>query len=59
MITSLLTKVFGSKNDRELKKLQPTIENINAFEPEIQALSDEQLKDRTVLLSFIKVRSLK
>jgi len=49
MITSLLTKVFGSKNDRELKKLQPTIENINAFEPEIQALSDEQLKDRTVL----------
>ena len=33
MITGLLTKVFGSKNDRELKKLLPTIENINAFEP--------------------------
>ncbi len=49
MITSLLTKVFGSKNDRELKKLQPTIENINAFEPEIQALSDEQLKAQAVL----------
>jgi preprotein translocase subunit SecA len=44
MITGLLTKVFGSKNDRELKKLQPTIENINTFEPEIQALSDEQLR---------------
>lgn len=49
MITGLLTKVFGSKNDRELKKLQPIIENINAFEPEIQALSDEQLKAQTVL----------
>jgi len=31
MITGLLTKVFGSKNDPELKKLQPTVENINAF----------------------------
>jgi preprotein translocase subunit SecA len=49
MITGLLTKVFGSKNDRELKKLQPTVENINAFEPEIQALSDEQLKAQAVL----------
>jgi len=49
MITSLLTKVFGSKNDRELKKLQPIIENINTFEPEIQPLSDEQLRAKTVL----------
>ncbi|MDX2440662.1 MAG: preprotein translocase subunit SecA, partial [Desulfobacterales bacterium] len=49
MITGLLTKVFGSQNDRELKKLQPTIENINAFEPEIQALSDEQLRAQAVL----------
>jgi preprotein translocase subunit SecA len=49
MITGLLTKIFGSKNDRELKKLQPTVENINAFEPEIQALSDEQLKAQAVL----------
>jgi len=49
MITSLLTKVFGSKNDRELKKLLPTIESINSFEPEIQALSDEQLRVQTVL----------
>ena len=49
MITGLLTKVFGSQNERELKKLQPIIENINAFEPQIQALSDEQLKAQTVL----------
>ena len=49
MITGLLTKVFGSKNDRELKKLQPIVENINTFEPEIQALSDEQLRAQTVL----------
>jgi preprotein translocase subunit SecA len=49
MVTGLLTKVFGSKNDRELKKLQPTVENINAFEQEIQALSDEQLRAQTIL----------
>jgi len=49
MITGLLTKVFGSKNDRELKKLLPTIESINVFEPEIHALSDEQLRAQTVL----------
>ncbi|MBT8356379.1 MAG: preprotein translocase subunit SecA [Deltaproteobacteria bacterium] len=49
MITGLLTKVFGSQNERELKKLQPLIENINAFEPQIQALSNDELKNQTVL----------
>ncbi|MDY6793624.1 MAG: preprotein translocase subunit SecA [Thermodesulfobacteriota bacterium] len=49
MITGLLTKVFGSKNDRELKRIQPTVEQINAFEPQIQKLSDQQLRDQTVL----------
>jgi len=47
MILNFLTKVFGSKNERELKKLQPIIEQINALEPEIQAMSDDQLKAQT------------
>jgi preprotein translocase subunit SecA len=47
MIFNFLTKVFGSKNERELKKLQPIIEQINALEPEIQAMSDDTLKAQT------------
>jgi preprotein translocase subunit SecA len=47
MILNFLTKVFGSKNERELKRLAPLIERINALEPEVQAMSDEALKSRT------------
>ncbi len=43
----LLTKVFGSKNERELKKLQPAVEKINSFESGFQAMSDAQLKAQT------------
>ncbi len=44
---SFLTKVFGSKNERDLKKLQPIVEQINALEPEMQGKSDEELKAQT------------
>ena len=47
MLSSFLTKVFGSKNERELKKLQPIIEQINALETDLRALSDDQLKGHT------------
>ncbi|MFZ0135155.1 MAG: preprotein translocase subunit SecA [Desulfobacterales bacterium] len=47
MMLNFLTKVFGSKNERELKKLQPVIEQINALEPGLKALSDDQLKAQT------------
>ncbi len=47
MVSNLLTKVFGSKNERELKKIQPVVEKINALEPRIQAMSDEELKAQT------------
>ncbi len=47
MVLNFLTKVFGSKNERELKQLQPLVERINALEPEMQALNDEQLKAQT------------
>jgi len=43
----LLTKVFGSKNERELKKLQPAVEQINSLESSLQAMSDAQLKAQT------------
>jgi len=47
MIGKLLKKVVGSKNDRELKKLQPIVDKINSLEPEFEALSDEQLQAKT------------
>ncbi len=50
MVTSLLTKVFGSKNERELKKITPVVDRINAFEPQMQSMSDEALKAQTPLL---------
>ena len=49
MFFNYLTKVFGSKNERELKKLHPMLEQVNALEPKIQAMSDEQLRAQTGL----------
>src|SRR5438105_15319666 len=43
----VLTKVFGSSNERFLKAIRPTIEQINDFEPQVQALSDDDLRART------------
>ncbi len=48
MIGQLLTKVLGTQNDRELKRLRPRVEQVNAFEPKIKPLSDEQLRQKTV-----------
>ncbi|MFC1811619.1 preprotein translocase subunit SecA [Thermodesulfobacteriota bacterium] len=47
MIANLLTKVFGSKNERELKQLSPVVEKINALESEIQSMNDDQLRAQT------------
>jgi preprotein translocase subunit SecA len=47
MIFDLLTRVFGSKNERELKKLQPVVDQINVLEPGMQALTDDELKAYT------------
>lgn len=49
MIGSLLTKIFGSKNERELKKIDPLIERINALEPKMHSMSDDDLKSQTSL----------
>jgi preprotein translocase subunit SecA len=47
MIGTLLSKVFGTKNERELKRLWPMIEHVNSLEGTVSGLSDTQLKDRT------------
>ncbi len=47
MIGTLLSKVFGTKNERELKRLWPIVEKVNSIESQISALSDELLKDKT------------
>lgn len=47
MIRHLLVKVIGNKNERNLKKLQPQVEKINALEPEFELLSDDQLQSKT------------
>lgn len=43
----VLTKVFGSQYDRDLKKIQPVVTQVNSFEQKISALSDSQLKAKT------------
>ncbi|BCL71142.1 protein translocase subunit SecA [Vibrio nigripulchritudo] len=48
MITKLLTKVIGSRNDRTLRRLRKIVKEINNYEPEFEALSDEELKAKTV-----------
>ena len=41
---AILTKLFGGANDREVKKLQPIVDEVNDLEPEMQALSDDALR---------------
>ncbi len=47
MITNLLKKIVGTKNERELKRVRPLIEEINSHEQKIRPLSDEELKGMT------------
>ncbi len=47
MFASLLEKVIGSKNDRELKRYAVVLEEVNAFEPKMMALADHELKAKT------------
>ncbi|MFA7096317.1 MAG: preprotein translocase subunit SecA [Gammaproteobacteria bacterium] len=47
MVTKLLTKIFGSRNERTLKRMYRVVEKINALEPSIASLSDDQLRAKT------------
>ena len=50
MIQKLLTRIFGSRNERLLKDYRKVVERINALEPKVSALTDEQLTGRTAEL---------
>ncbi len=47
MIGKVLAKVFGTSNEREIKRLRPLVGQVNAFEPGMKELTDEQLRART------------
>lgn len=44
----VLSKIFGTQNDRELKRIRAIVEEINKFEPNISSLNDEELKAKTI-----------
>jgi preprotein translocase subunit SecA len=47
LIGKALAKVFGTSNEREIKRLRPVIDQINALEPQMKQLTDEQLRGKT------------
>ncbi len=47
MIGTVLGKIFGTRNERELKRLQPIVAAVSALEPGLRTLSDEQLRGKT------------
>ena len=48
MINKVLTMIFGSKHERDVKGMLPRVAQINALEPEISKLSDDELRGKTV-----------
>src|SRR6202522_61990 len=48
MIQTLLAKVVGTQNERELKRLRPIVGEVNGHEPAIRALGEEQLRGKTI-----------
>ena len=47
MVGWVLTKIFGTQNERNLRRYRPAVAKINTFEPEISRLSDDELKAKT------------
>ncbi len=47
IVDKAIGKVFGTKSERVIKRLQPTVEEINALEPQMKALSDEEMRAKT------------
>ncbi|MGB2981487.1 MAG: hypothetical protein WBC77_09585 [Candidatus Zixiibacteriota bacterium] len=47
MAGNIITKIFGSKHDRDAKRIRPIVEEINHFFEEYESLSDEELKSKT------------
>jgi len=46
-ITGILTSIFGTKSERDIKKIWPIVEEVKSYEDEVKALSDEELKQKT------------
>ncbi len=46
-MVSILKKIFGTKNDREIKRIWPKVNRVNALEAEVSLLSDGELRDKT------------
>ncbi|MCR9131048.1 MAG: preprotein translocase subunit SecA [bacterium] len=46
-VGKLITKVFGSKSEKDIKSIQPIVDKIKAYGPEMEKLSDQELKERT------------
>src|SRR5215472_11835877 len=47
MLDPILAKIFGTRNEREVKKMRPMVAAINDFEPRLQPLSDTELAAKT------------
>jgi preprotein translocase subunit SecA len=47
MVQNIITKIFGSKHDRDVKKIMPAVEKINSYYEEYKNLSDDELKNKT------------
>ena len=47
LLANPLTKIFGSKNERELKRIAPLVDQINSLESEMSSLSDAELSGAT------------
>ena len=47
MVAWILKKILGSKNQRELKRLMPTVRQINEFDEQFKSLSDAELRAKT------------
>src|SRR4051794_41439770 len=47
MLDTLLAKVVGTQNERELKRLRPIVAQVNALEPSVRSLTGEQLRGKT------------
>jgi len=56
MIDPILAKIFGTKTEREIKALQPTIAQINDLEPQLKLLSDIDLAAKTIGFKAISRR---
>ena len=51
MLNAVFTKLFGSRNERVIKKMGRVVDQVNAFEDALKALSDEDLKAKTAEFS--------